>query len=121
MAGAGAERGGPRGKGARRRPAGNSERGMGMAIAEVERTVSDFVKNVLNKKGRIIKVERNDEGWEAQAEVIEENQFIRALGLPTTVYDKNFYLIRLDHELQVISYDQFKERLRAAEESAFGR
>lgn len=92
-----------------------------MSIEEAERAVADFVKKILKKEGQVIKVEKTDEGWEAEVEVIEENRFVKSLGVPTTVYDRNVYLIRLSHGLEATSYNRLKERPAKAEHGPSGR
>ena len=74
-------------------------------IQQVGKAVSEFLKQTLNVKDvKIIKVTRAAEGWETEAEVYEESSFIKALGLPTRVQDRNFYGIKLNDSLEVESY-----------------
>ena len=74
-------------------------------IQEVSKAVSEFLKQTLNVKDvKVIKVTKADEGWETEAEVYEESSFIKALGLPTRVQDKNFYEVKLSDRLEVESY-----------------
>ncbi len=86
-----------------------TEGGVGMSIEVAGAAVSDFMRKVLKKEGQVIKAERTEEGWEVGVEVIEENEFIKSLGIPKTVYDRNVYLIRLDDKLEVTSYTRLKE------------
>jgi len=74
-------------------------------IVQVGKAVSDFLKQTLNVKDvKVIKVTKADEGWETEAEVYEESSFIKALGLPTRVQDRNFYEVKLNDKLEVESY-----------------
>lgn len=74
-------------------------------IAQVGKTVSEFLKTTLNVKDvKVVKVTKADEGWETEAEVYEESSFIKALGLPTRVQDRNFYEVKLNDSLEVKSY-----------------
>ena len=74
-------------------------------IVQVGKAVSEFLKQTLNVKDvKVIKVTKADEGWETEAEVYEESSFIKALGLPTRVQDKNFYEVKLNDSLEVESY-----------------
>ena len=77
-----------------------------MAVIEkVGKAVTEFLKQTLNVKDvKVIKVTRADEGWETEAEVYEESSFIKALGLPTRVQDRNFYEVKLNDSLEVESY-----------------
>jgi hypothetical protein len=74
-------------------------------IVQVGKAVSEFLKQTLNAKDvKVIKVTKADEGWETEAEVYEESSFIKALGLPTRVQDRNFYEVKLNDSLEVESY-----------------
>lgn len=74
-------------------------------IAQVGKTVSEFLKTTLNLKDvKVVKVTKADEGWETEAEVYEESSFIKALGLNTRVQDRNFYEVKLNDSLEIKSY-----------------
>lgn len=74
-------------------------------IQQVSKAVSEFLKETINVKDvKVIKVTKADEGWETEAEVYEESSFIKALGLPTRVQDRNFYEVKLNDSLGVESY-----------------
>jgi len=79
-------------------------------MEQVGKAVSEFLKQTLNVKDvKVIKVSKADEGWETEAEVYEESSFIKALGLPTRVQDRNFYEIKLSDRLEVESYERKSE------------
>ena len=74
-------------------------------IEEVRKAVGEFLKKTLNVKDvKVIKVTKADKGWETEAEVYEESSFIKSLGLPTRVQDRNFYAVKLNGSLEVESY-----------------
>lgn len=75
-----------------------------MEIEEANRAVEDFLKKSLKRDGRLIKNSKTNEGWEAEVEVIEENAFIKSLGIPAKVQDRNIYEIKLNDNLEVVSY-----------------
>jgi hypothetical protein len=84
-------------------------------IAQVGKAASEFLKQTLNVKDvKVIKVTKADEGWETEAEVYEESSFIKSLGLPTRVQDRNFYEVKLSSSLAVESYGR-KEQLSPKE------
>lgn len=69
--------------------------------------VSEFLKKTLNVKDvGVIKASKVGDGWETEAEVYEESSFIKSLGLPTRVQDRNVYTVRLDDNLEVQSYER---------------
>jgi hypothetical protein len=61
-----------------------------MKIEEVGKAIKDFLKEVLDKDSKVIKIEKSQEGWIGKAEVFEESAFIKSLGLPTKVQDRIF-------------------------------
>jgi hypothetical protein len=76
-------------------------------IEKAGRAVSEFLKKTLNVKDvRVIKASKVGDGWETEAEVYEESSFIKSLGLPTRVQDRNVYTVRLDDNLEVQSYER---------------
>jgi hypothetical protein len=76
-------------------------------IEEARKISSDFLERMLNVKSlRIIKVAKVGDGWEAEAEVYEESSFMKSLGLPTRMQDRNIYLLKLDEDLEVQSYER---------------
>jgi len=75
-----------------------------MKIEDVNRTIQDFLREVVKKEGAIIKTSKTPEGWEVQVEVIEENAYLKALGIPARVMDRNFYEAKLSDDLEVVSY-----------------
>ena len=79
-----------------------------MANIEEARTISsEFLKKTLNVKDvKVIKAGKVGDGWEAEAEVYEESSFIKSLGLPTRMQDRNIYGVKLNYNLEVQSYER---------------
>lgn len=76
-------------------------------IEEVRKAVTDFLKKTLGVKDvKVIKSTKADDGWESEAEVYEESSFIKSLGLPTRVQDRNIYAVKLKGNLEVESYER---------------
>ena len=84
-------------------------------IVEVREASEKFLKTALNvKDAKVIKAVRVSDGWETEAEVYEESSFIRALGLPTRVQDRNIYEVKLGENLEVQSYEK-QDQIMTAE------
>ena len=84
-------------------------------IEEVRKAVVEFLKKTLGIKDvKVIKATKVADGWETEAEVYEESSFIKSLGLPTRVQDRNIYEVKLDDKLEVQSYER-KEQTRLTE------
>ena len=82
-------------------------------IEEAREISSEFLKKTLNvKEIKVIKAVRVQDGWEAEAEAYEESSFIKALGLPTRVMDRNIYTVNLDEHLEVQSFERKSEEKR---------
>lgn len=76
-------------------------------IEEARKAIVDFLKKTLHAREiKVIKEARINDGWEAEAEVYEESSFIKALGLPTRVLDRNIYEVKLDDNLKVQFYER---------------
>jgi hypothetical protein len=76
-------------------------------LNDVRKAVGEVLKKILEAKDvKIIKTAKVGDGWEAEAEVYEESSFIKALGLPTRVRDRNIYLVKMSEGLEVESYER---------------
>ena len=76
-------------------------------IEEAKIAVAEFLKKTLNVKDvKVIKAAKVNDGWESEAEVYEESSFIKSLGLPTRVQDRNIYAIKLNDSLEIESYER---------------
>jgi len=82
-------------------------------IEEIRRISAEFLKKTLDLKDvKVIKAARVGDDWEAEAEAYEESSFIKALGLPTRVMDRNVYTVRLDDHLEVQSFERKTQEKR---------
>ena len=76
-------------------------------IEEAGNVSSEFLRKTLNVKDvKVIKAGKVGDGWEAEAEVYEESSFIKSLGLPTRMQDRNIYGVKLNDNLEVQSYER---------------
>jgi hypothetical protein len=82
-------------------------------IEKVSELVSEFLKKVLDvKEVKVIRIIKVGDGWQSEAEVYEDSSFIKSIGLPTRVKDRNIYVVKLNNGLEVESYKrngQFSE------------
>ena len=81
-----------------------------MKIDEVRAVIEDFFKNTLKKNSKIMRITKEEDGWSGDAEIYEESSFIKSIGLPTKVQDRNIYEIKLNDELDVMSYGLKEEK-----------
>jgi alcohol dehydrogenase YqhD (iron-dependent ADH family) len=76
-------------------------------IEEAKGTVIEFLQRALGVKDvKVIGATKVDNQWHIEAEVYEENSFLKSLGLPTKVQDRNIYEVRLNDNLEVESYER---------------
>ena len=80
-----------------------------MKIEEVCKAIKDFFKKTLGRDAKVIKIAKSQEGCSGEAEIYEESSFIKSLGLPTRVQDRNIYEIKLTDNLEVVSYARKEE------------
>lgn len=87
-------------------------------IMEVRKIVSDFLKKNLEVKDvKVFKISKENDNWVTESEVYEESSFIKSLGLPTRMQDRNVYIVKLDKELEIQSYER-KEGSESPEKPA---
>ena len=76
-------------------------------MEQARAAVADFLRKCLDARDvKVVKISKVGNGWETEDEVYEENAFIKCLGLPTRVLDRNIYTVRLNDDLEVLSYER---------------
>jgi hypothetical protein len=76
-------------------------------IETASKTVTEFLQRVLGVDSlRVVAVNKTADVWDVEAEVFEESAFLKALGLPSRIKDKNLYRVRLNAALEVESYER---------------
>ena len=83
-------------------------------IEEAKDAAMEFLQRAVNTQSvKVIGATKVDNQWHVEAEVYEENSFLKSLGLPTRVQDRNIYEIRLNDNLEVESYERQGHALTA--------
>lgn len=76
-------------------------------IQEAKNMVVEFLQKALEVTNvKVIGATKIDNEWHIEAEVYEENSFLKSLGLPTKVQDRNIYVVKLSDSLEVESYER---------------
>jgi hypothetical protein len=76
-------------------------------IETVSKTVTEFLQRILGTECvRVVGANKVGEAWEVEAEAFEESSFLKALGLPSRVRDKNLYKVKLNAAQEVESYER---------------
>ena len=64
-----------------------------------------FETQASNEEIRVIGIEPQEDGWWAEAEVVEKN-----LSLPShRVFEKKNYVVKLNKDLEIVSFKQVKK------------
>ncbi|MEJ2704047.1 MAG: gas vesicle protein [Sedimentisphaerales bacterium] len=76
-------------------------------IEDAKNTATEFLKRALGVQDvKVIGATKVDNEWHIEAEVYEENSFLKTLGLPTRVQDRNIYDVKLSDDLEIESYER---------------
>ncbi len=75
-------------------------------IQEVNNKIIDFLIETIGSEAKVISINKNGDDWIGIAEVFEESNFIKAIGLNTNVKDRNLYEVKLDKTLEVVSFSR---------------
>jgi hypothetical protein len=70
----------------------------------------EFIKEMLGKEGSVVKADKTDKGWEVEVEVIEQSEYMKRIGIPKPVYDKNVYRVILDQNFELVSYERKSQK-----------
>jgi hypothetical protein len=77
------------------------------SIQEAKNAVVEFLQKALDSKNvKVIGATKVDNQWHIEAEVYEESSFLKSIGLPTRVLDRNIYDVKLNDNLEVESYER---------------
>ncbi|MFZ5647375.1 MAG: hypothetical protein ACOY30_07105 [Bacillota bacterium] len=77
-----------------------------MNITVIRKIIESFFVSDLGHERdavQVIGICKAGEGWEAKVISTETNRYLKKLGYPP-VYDKKMYMVKLDDNLEVISY-----------------
>ena len=80
-----------------------------MSIIKAGNKIKEFLEENLGRQAKIIKLAKTENGWTGDAEVFEDSAFIKSLGLPAKVQDRNIYEVILTEALEVVAFKQKKD------------
>ena len=77
------------------------------SIEDARRIAVEFLQKSLGVNDvKVIGVTKIDHGWDVEVEVYEESSFMKSLGLPSRIQDRNGYTVKLTDGLEVESYER---------------
>ena len=76
-------------------------------IADVRDKVKQFLRETVDAESiQVVTIDKVADGWVAEAEVAERNQYLASIKPEYRVFERRHYIIRLDSDLEVASYKQ---------------
>ena len=75
-------------------------------IQDVNNQIVDFLIETIGNEAKVIRIEKDGENWIGIAEVFEDSNFIKSIGLNTNVKDRNLYEVKLDKDLEIVSFSR---------------
>ncbi|MCG2675782.1 gas vesicle protein [bacterium] len=78
---------------------------------EVIMATVKFFENTLEKVARVIEVSKASDGWDVRVEALEESEYMRKFGRGDLL---GIYEVKVDKDLNVISYNRKGLRERAS-------
>lgn len=74
-------------------------------IAKVRNSVKSFLKETIDAhEVRVIRVDKTNDGWVAEAEVAAKNQFFASIKPEYRIFEKEQYVVKLSDEYEISSY-----------------
>ncbi len=78
-------------------------------IVKAKNTVIAFLKqHVQCYDITVVKLDKAGDGWDAIAEVYEDDSFLKSMNLPPKK-KRVFYTVKVDEEQEVVSYERYTE------------
>lgn len=68
--------------------------------------IREAVQDLFGGESKVIKVTKAENGWSVEAEVIEESEHMKKVGVPVSVYNKYIYTVLLDQNYTLLSYER---------------
>jgi hypothetical protein len=90
-------------------------------IANVRNKVKIFLKETTDaNEVRVVRVDKTETGWIAEAEVAAKNQFFASIKPEYHVFEKEHYVVKLDLDYEVSSYRRVNAHEDAEEILSYG-
>ncbi len=90
-------------------------------ITKVRDKVKKFLKETIDADGvRIVRVDKADGGWVAEADVAARNQYLTAIRPEYRVFEKEHYLVKLDVDYEVSSFKRIGDNEVSEEALNYG-
>ena len=90
-------------------------------ISTVRDKVKSFLKETIEAAGvRIVRVDKVDTGWIAEADVATKNQYLATIKPEYRVFEKEHYVVKLNLDLEVSSFKRVSESEEVVEGITYG-
>lgn len=85
------------------------DKNMATTLLDVRERAKSFIKSTLGTEGKVIKVTKTSDGWEAEVETAEEDSYYKKINPDYRIVERRLYAIKFDGNLEAISYGQKEE------------
>ena len=82
---------------------------MANTLFDVRERAKSFIKSTLGTEGKVIKVKKVSDGWEAEVETAEEDTYYKKINPDYRIVERRLYTIKFNDDLEAISYGPKEE------------
>lgn len=81
-----------------------------MNFVKIKDVVSEFINENFKTSGKIIEIQKNEDGWISKIETIEESEYVRSLGKSDII---GLYEVHINNTGEIIEYKRLLLRERS--------
>ena len=81
-----------------------------MDFVKIKDVVSEFINENFKTSGKIIEIQKNEDGWISKIETIEESEYVRSLGKSDII---GLYEVHINNAGEIIEYKRLLLRERS--------
>lgn len=82
---------------------------MAKTLYDVREQAKNFIKSTLGTEGKVIKVKKVSDGWEAEVETAEEDSYYKKINPDYRIVERLLYVIKFDENFEATSYGRKEE------------
>lgn len=83
---------------------------MATTLIDVRERAKSFIKATLGTEGKVIKVKKVSDGWEAEVETAEEDSYYKKINPDYRIVERRLSEIKFDDNLEATSFGQKEEK-----------
>lgn len=82
---------------------------MANTLFDVKEKAKIFIKSTLGAEGKVVKVRKVSDGWEAEVETAEEDSYYKKIRPEYRIVERRLYAIKFNTNLEAVSYGRKEE------------